>query len=63
MYVSHILMKFSNAQKAQIAELKKKLEKNAITQEMYDALVQDIANRTVVTYEEDDENAHQMLLK
>lgn len=55
MYVSHILMKFSDAQKAQITELKKKLEKNAITQKTYDALVQDIANRTVVTYEEDGE--------
>lgn len=52
MYVSHILMKFSDAQKAQITELKSKLDKKAITQETYDALVKDIANRTVVTYEE-----------
>ena len=51
MYVSHILMKFSDAQKAEITELKNKLSAHKITQENYDARVKEIANRTVVTYE------------
>ena len=54
-YVSHILLKFSDAQVAEIEELDKKLSKNLITQERYDELVQDIANRTIVTYEIDGE--------
>ena len=53
MYVSHILMKFSDAQKAEITELKNKLSAHKITQENYDARVKEIANRTVVTYEID----------
>lgn len=52
-YVSHILLKFSDAQVAEIKELDKKLSKKLISQERYDELVQDIANRTVVTYEID----------
>lgn len=53
MYISHILMKFSDAQKAEITELKNKLSAHKITQENYDARVKEIANRTVVTYEID----------
>lgn len=52
-YVSHILLKFSDSQIAQIEDLDKKLEKKLISQERYDELVNDIANRTVVTYEID----------
>ena len=52
-YVSHILLKFSDAQLEEIGELDKKLESKVITQERYDELVADIANRTKVTYEID----------
>lgn len=52
-YVSHILLKFSDAQVKEIEELDTKLENGIITQERYDDLVQDIANRTVVKYEID----------
>ena len=52
-YVSHILLKFSDAQVAQIKSLDSKLSKNLISQERYDELVADIADRTVVTYEAD----------
>lgn len=50
-YVSHILLKFSDAQTAKIDELDKKLEKGLISESRYNELVKDIANRTVVTYE------------
>ncbi len=50
-YVSHILLKFSDSQTAQIEELDKKLEKGLISESRYNELVKDIANRTVVTYE------------
>jgi len=53
MYVSHILMKFSDAQKAKISEYKRQLDGHVITQKQYDEKVQDVANRTVVTYEID----------
>lgn len=53
MYVSHILMKFSDAQTAKISELKKQLDNHVISQKKYDEQVQNIANRTVVTYEID----------
>lgn len=52
-YVSHILLKFSDAQTAKIDELDKKLEKGLISESRYNELVKDIANRTVVTYEMD----------
>ena len=52
-YVSHILLKFSDAQIEEIKSLDNKLAKKLITQERYDELVNDIANRTVVTYEMD----------
>lgn len=51
MYVSHILLKFSDKQQADIKELKARLDAGDITQESYDRKVQDIANKTVVTYE------------
>ena len=50
-YVSHILLKFSDAQVAEIKALDKKLEKKLITQERRDELVKNIADRTLVTYE------------
>lgn len=52
-YVSHILLKFSDEQVKEIEELDKKLENKLISQERHDELVQDIANRTKVTYEVD----------
>lgn len=52
-YVSHILLKFSDAQVKQIKELDTKLANKLISQARYDELVQDIANRTVVKYEMD----------
>ena len=54
-YISHILLKFSDAQIEEIKALDKKLEKKLISQSRYDELVQNIANRTVVTYELDGE--------
>ena len=53
MYVSHVLIKFSDAQKAVVDGLKKDLENKDITQDYYDAKLEEIINRTPVTYEED----------
>jgi len=50
-YVSHILLKFSDAQVKEIEELDNKLTNKLISQERRDELVQEIANRTKVTYE------------
>lgn len=52
-YVSHILLKFSDAQTAQIKRLQAQLDEKDITQAEYDRRVQDIANKIVVTYEID----------
>jgi len=51
--ISHILLKFSDAQVKQIAEYDSLLERKIITQERYDELVGEIANQTKVTYEID----------
>lgn len=52
-YISHILLKFSDAQVKQIAEYDDKLKRGLITQERYDELVAQIADQTKVTYEQD----------
>lgn len=53
MYVSHILIKFSDSHKATVDALKKDLESKSITQAYYDAKLEELINRTPVTYEED----------
>ena len=52
MYVSHVLIKFSDAQKAVVDGLKADLENNVITQAYYDSKLEEIINRTPVTFEE-----------
>ncbi len=51
MYVSHILLKFSDTQSKKVEQLKSKLEKHQISQESYDAQVKAIANNIQVVYE------------
>lgn len=55
MYVSHILLKFTDAQKAEIKDYKNSLDNGNITQGQYDAAVKAIANSIKVTYEENGE--------
>lgn len=51
MYVSHILLKFSDAQTKEISSLKTKLNNKQISQEAYDLKVKEIANKIQVIYE------------
>lgn len=51
--VTHILIKFSEEQNQEIAELNSLLEANSITQEVYDYRLELIKNQTVVTYNEE----------
>lgn len=53
--VTHILVKLSEEQNEQIAELKKELDANEITQNIYDQRLEDIKLATMVTYDELDE--------
>lgn len=53
MYVSHVLIKFSEDQTTLVNNLKSDLESGDITQAYYDAKLEEIINRTPVTYEED----------
>lgn len=52
MYVSHILIKFSDGQKKVVENLKSELKNGTISQKYYDAKMQEIIDRTPVTYEE-----------
>lgn len=52
MYVSHILIQFSDAQKTQVSNLKSELENGVITQDYYDRKMEELIERTPVTYEE-----------
>lgn len=52
MYVSHILIQFSDAQKTQVSNLKSELENGTITQSYYDRKMEELIERTPVTYEE-----------
>ena len=54
MYVSHILLKFSDSQASEVKSLKTKLENKQITQSQYDTKVKAIANRIQVVYEKND---------
>ena len=49
--VTHILVKFSEDQNTQIAQLNSQLESNTISQSVYDYRLQLIKNQTVATYE------------
>ena len=52
MYVSHILIKFSDAQKKVVENLKSELKNGTISQAYYDTKMEEIIDRTPVTYEE-----------
>lgn len=52
MYVSHILIKFSDAKKTQVENLKSELKNGTITQDYYDRKMDEIIEHTPVTYEE-----------
>lgn len=52
--VTHILIKFSDEQNSEIAELDSLLTANSITQEVYDYRLSLIKNQTVVTYNTED---------
>ena len=55
MYVSHILLKFSDSQTKEVEALKTKLENKQISQEEYDRKVKNIANNIQVVYEKNNE--------
>ncbi len=55
MYVSHILLKFSDTQTKKVEQLKAKLEKKQISQAEYDVQVKNIANNIQVVYEKEGE--------
>ncbi len=53
MHVSHILIQFSDEQKSEIAKLDKRKATTNMSDETYNTELHKIADRTVVTYEED----------
>ena len=55
MYVSHILLKFSDSQASEVKALKGKLENKQISQDEYDRKVKNIANNIQVVYEKNNE--------
>lgn len=52
MYVTHILIKFSDAKTKEVENLKSELKNGTITQEYYDRKMEELVERTPVTYEE-----------
>lgn len=52
MYVSHILIKFSDKQTKLVENYKKELENGTLTQSKYEEKLENLVNSTVVTYEE-----------